>query len=74
MWVRIPLGQGVLDTALCDNVCQWLAAGWWFSPGTPVSPPLNWLPRYNSFNWNIVESGVKKKKKNVTQIDSETLK
>jgi hypothetical protein len=22
---------GVLDTTLCDKVCQWLAAGWWFS-------------------------------------------
>jgi hypothetical protein len=22
---------------LRDNVCQWLAAGWWFFPGTPVS-------------------------------------
>jgi hypothetical protein len=22
---------------LCDKVCQWLATGWWFSPGTPVS-------------------------------------
>jgi hypothetical protein len=21
----------------CDNVCQWLATGRWFSPGTPVS-------------------------------------
>jgi hypothetical protein len=29
--------RGVLDTALCDKVCQWLATGWWFSPGTPVS-------------------------------------
>jgi hypothetical protein len=29
--------QGVLDTTLCDKVCQWLAAGWWFSPGTAVS-------------------------------------
>jgi hypothetical protein len=28
---------GVLDTALCDKVCQWLAPGQWFSPGTPVS-------------------------------------
>jgi hypothetical protein len=28
---------GVLDTTLCDKVCQWLAAGQWFSPGTPVS-------------------------------------
>jgi hypothetical protein len=22
---------------ICDKVCQWLATGWWFSPGTPVS-------------------------------------
>ena len=28
---------GVLYTALCDKVCQWLATGRWFSPGTPVS-------------------------------------
>ena len=24
-------------TTLCDKVCQWLATGWWFSPGLPVS-------------------------------------
>jgi len=30
--VRIPLRQGVLDTTLCDKVCQWLVAGQWFSP------------------------------------------
>ena len=24
-------------TTLCDKVCQWLAAGLWFSLGTPVS-------------------------------------
>ena len=29
--------QGVLDIALCEKVCQWLATGRWFSPGTPVS-------------------------------------
>ena len=29
--------QGVLDTTLCDKVCQWLATGRWFSPGPPVS-------------------------------------
>jgi hypothetical protein len=29
--------RGVLDTALCDKVCQWLAAGRWFSLGTQVS-------------------------------------
>ena len=37
LWVRIPLRRGVLDTTLCDKVCQWLAAGRWFSPGTLVS-------------------------------------
>jgi hypothetical protein len=30
LWVQIPL-----DTTLCDEVCQWFAAG--LSPGTPVS-------------------------------------
>ena len=24
-------------TTLCDKVCHWLATGWWFSPGPPVS-------------------------------------
>ena len=37
LWVRIALRWGVIDTTLCDKVCQWLAAGWWFSLGTPVS-------------------------------------
>jgi hypothetical protein len=39
LWVRILLRQGVLDTTLCDKVCQWLAVGQWFSLGTPVSSP-----------------------------------
>jgi len=29
--------RGVFDTTLCDIVCQWFAAGRWFSPGTPIS-------------------------------------
>jgi hypothetical protein len=29
--------RGVLDTTLCDKVCQCLATSRWFSPGTPVS-------------------------------------
>jgi len=29
--------RGVLDTTLCDKVCQWLATDRWFSLGTPVS-------------------------------------
>ena len=38
MWVRIPLRRGVLlDTTLCDKVCQWLSTGWWFSLCTLVS-------------------------------------
>jgi hypothetical protein len=27
----------VLDKTLSDKVCQRLAAGWWFSPSTPIS-------------------------------------
>jgi hypothetical protein len=29
------------DSTLCDKVCQWLATGQWFSPGTPVSSTNN---------------------------------
>jgi hypothetical protein len=31
LWVWIQLSRGVLETTLCDKVCQW------FSPSTPVS-------------------------------------
>ena len=37
LWVRPRSWRGVLDTTLCDKVCQWLVTGWWFSPGTLVS-------------------------------------
>jgi hypothetical protein len=37
LWVRTLLRRAVLDTTLCDQVGQWLAASGWFSPGTPVS-------------------------------------
>jgi hypothetical protein len=37
LWVRIPSRRGVLDITLCDTVCQWLAAGRWFSPDTTDS-------------------------------------
>ena len=36
-WVRTPHRRGVLDTTLCEEVCQWLATGRWFSPGTPIA-------------------------------------
>jgi hypothetical protein len=29
--------RGVLNTTLCDKVCQWLATARWFSTGTTVS-------------------------------------
>jgi hypothetical protein len=35
LWVWIPIRSSC--TTLCDKVCQWLATGWWFSLGTPVS-------------------------------------
>ena len=35
LWVRISIRARC--TTLCDNVCQWLATGWWFFPGPPVS-------------------------------------
>jgi hypothetical protein len=36
LWVQIPLRRGVLNTILCGKICQWLAAGRWFSRGTLV--------------------------------------
>ena len=35
LWVRIQLRRRILDTTLCD--IRMLAAGRWFSPGTPIS-------------------------------------
>ena len=43
--------RSVLDTIICDKVCQWPATSRWCSPGTP--------PLKLTANWNIVESGVK---------------
>ena len=36
LWVRLPPMRGVLDTTLCDKVCQWFATGRWFSLCTQV--------------------------------------
>ena len=52
LWVQIPLRRGVLDTILCDKVCEWLKARRLFSPGTPVSSR-------DKTDWNIVEGGIK---------------
>ena len=37
LWVWILLRRRVIDTSLCDQVCQWIEVGRWFSPGTQVS-------------------------------------
>jgi hypothetical protein len=37
LWVWILLRQGVLDSTLCDKVCQWLATDQWFSQVNQVS-------------------------------------
>jgi hypothetical protein len=31
------LDQGEVYNIICDQVCQWLSTGRWFSPGHPVS-------------------------------------
>ena len=38
--------RGVVNTTICDKVCQWLAAGGRFHPGTPVSSTYK-TDRYN---------------------------
>ena len=43
LWVRITISARC--TTLCDNVCQWLATGRWFSLGTPVSSTNKTDPR-----------------------------
>jgi hypothetical protein len=53
LWARIRLRQGVLNTTLCDKVCQWLATGQWFSKGTSVSS-INKTDRHD-----ITDCGVK---------------
>ena len=49
--------------SICNRVCQWLTAGWWFSLGTLVSSTnKNGPPRYS---WNIVESGITRYNRNL---------
>ena len=46
LWDQIPLRQTVLDTTLCDKVCQWLVTDRWFSPG-PLVSSTNKTDRHN---------------------------
>ena len=38
---------GVLDTTLCDKVCQWLVSGQWFSQCTTPISSTNKIDRHN---------------------------
>ena len=58
LWVRITFRRSVLDTTLCDQACQWLAAGRWISPGTPVSC-TNKTDRHNITEILLKLSGAK---------------
>ena len=40
LWVRTLFIVSLLNTTLCNKVCQWLAICMWFSPGTPVSSTI----------------------------------
>jgi hypothetical protein len=52
--------NGVLNTTLCDKICQSFATGQWFSQGTPVS----FTNKTERYDWNIVKRGVKHHKPN----------
>ena len=77
--VRTPLRRCVLDTTLCNKVCQWLAAGRLFSPGPPVSSTnktdrhdiaeillkvaLNAIPPPSHMGGDIIIKWIKRKEK-----------
>ena len=44
--------RGVLDTTLCNKDCQWLAAGRWISPDTPVSTTNKFSPSTLELEWS----------------------
>ena len=48
--------RDILDATLCVEACQWLSAGRWFSPGTPVYSTNETDRNHRA---DIVESGVK---------------
>ena len=67
LWVWTPLRQGVLDTTLCDKVCQWLATGRWFSLVLRFPPQIKLTATIYLGKWNIVESGIKHHKSKPNQ-------
>ena len=74
------LRRGLLNTTLCDQICQWHAAGLWFSRGTPVSS-TNKTDSYDiteilskvalntiTLTTLLVSHGMKDRKKTITHI------
>ena len=57
--------RGVLDTILCDKICQWLAKVRWFLPGIPVSSTNKTGRHEIQGSWNIAESSVKHHNPNI---------
>ena len=43
LWIRTRSWRGVLNTTLCDKVCQWLGADRWFSQGIQRVRVTRWL-------------------------------
>ena len=37
LWVWIPFRRDVPNASLCDKVCQWPAASWWFSSVSSIN-------------------------------------
>ena len=62
LWQNDLQSYQALDTTLCDQVCQWLETGQWFSQGTAVSS-TNKTDHYG-LTGIFVESGVKHHYKN----------
>ena len=54
VWILLRLG--VLDTTLCDKVCQWVAVGRYFLRYSVSA--TNKTDRY-WYRWNIAENGAK---------------
>ena len=63
--MRVRISIRARCTTSCDKVCQSLATGRWFSPGTPVSSTNKSDSRYSCNIVETPESGVKHHQANI---------
>jgi hypothetical protein len=63
--ISIPLRWSILDTTLCDKVCQWLATGLWFSPAlntVSLTPHIHVITTQQTYStvsvrlWNLQDN------------------